>query len=221
MKMKIAGALVLSFGMMAASQAAVLVTPTDVTTSTTGDLAAVGNIINNTGIDDSNDDPIVPTIANYATTHHISGYAGISWVTDSVGSGDYFDAKSDPVLVFNLGASYDLTDFVYWGYESGGTRNEASAATLEFSTDGLNYSGSISFDGTGTPVGTGNPLTLSLQNTISAQYVRMTITDNQGYSGGGGDRVAIGEVKFLAVPEPSSAALLGLGGLVLILRRRK
>jgi len=46
---------------------------------------------------------------------------------------------------------------------------------------------------------------------------KVEVTDNQG----GIDRVALGEVKFIAVPEPSSAALIGLGGIVLILRRRK
>ncbi|BDS07102.1 hypothetical protein NT6N_21420 [Oceaniferula spumae] len=38
---------------------------------------------------------------------------------------------------------------------------------------------------------------------------------------GPGDRVTLDGIGFEAVPEPSSAALLGLGGLALILRRRK
>ena len=52
-----------------------------------------------------------------------------------------------------------------------------------------------------------------------ARYVALRPTSNFG-----GDRYGLGEVRFAdvtVVPEPSSAALLGLAGLALILRRRK
>ncbi len=209
----------LSLGLAVASQAATLVTPTGVTSSTSGtDFRTADFIINDGGIEDATNQPIVPTIANYQTTHHIAGYNGISWVTTDF-LPDYFGGGGGPipVLTFDLGASYDLTDFVYWGYASSGSGNEASAFTLTFSTDGVTYGGAVDFDQNGSAVGTGNPATLSLGSTFTAQYVKVEITDNQG----GIDRVALGEVKFIAVPEPSSAALLGLGGLALILRRRK
>ena len=53
-------------------------------------------------------------------------------------------------------------------------------------------------------------------NVGSGQYVVMRL---QGKSGS--DHVGADELVLAAVPEPSSAALLGLGGLALILRRRK
>lgn len=54
-------------------------------------------------------------------------------------------------------------------------------------------------------------------------HVRLLITDNGFSTGSGGDRTGLGEIRFggVAVPESSSTALLGLGGLALILRRRK
>jgi len=53
---------------------------------------------------------------------------------------------------------------------------------------------------------------------ISAQYIGIEITSMHGVD----DRMAIGQVEFTAaVPEPTTTALLGLGGLALILRRRK
>ena len=53
---------------------------------------------------------------------------------------------------------------------------------------------------------------------ISAQYIGIEITSLHG----AGSRMAIGQVEFTAaVPEPTTTALLGLGGLALIFRRRK
>ena len=51
-------------------------------------------------------------------------------------------------------------------------------------------------------------------------FIRIRSTDPQ--SGGAGvEQTLIDNVNVIAVPEPSSTALLGLGGLALILRRRK
>ena len=55
---------------------------------------------------------------------------------------------------------------------------------------------------------------------VSARYVLFEV--NANHSGGADNLVAVAEVRFIdAVPEPSTTALLGLGGLALILRRRK
>ena len=73
------------------------------------------------------------------------------------------------------------------------------------------------FPGTSTPGG-GDPsqnVSKSYSNLAAGTYtVQYTIAGGQGAV----DNI---ELDFTAVPEPSSAALLGLGGLALILRRRK
>ncbi|NWK54515.1 discoidin domain-containing protein [Verrucomicrobiaceae bacterium N1E253] len=222
MKMKNTSILALSLSLVSPGFAAVLITPTGVTSITdSSDLFKVGDggLINNSLIGTP------ATLANYTTTTHVNVTSGsVGWVTadPAPAGGDYFgpgENNPNPVLTFALDQTYTLTDFVFWGYFNGGTGNEAKAFTLEFSTTGT----SGTFSGTTpltqpTAVGTGNPATLNFA-AVNANAVRITITDNQG----GIDRVGLGEVKFIgsAVPEPSSTALLGLGGLALILRRRK
>ncbi|MGB0775863.1 MAG: PEP-CTERM sorting domain-containing protein, partial [Akkermansiaceae bacterium] len=87
-----------------------------------------------------------------------------------------------------------------------------------FSLDGVN----VDPDGTGfVGSGTGGALAseadvVALNAFIKANYTiggrYLELSDNTG-----GERT----LSVIAVPEPSSTALLGLGGLALILRRRK
>lgn len=51
--------------------------------------------------------------------------------------------------------------------------------------------------------------------------MRLTVVNNHfGGTAADGDRLGLGEVKFVAVPEPSKAILVGLGGLAFLRRRR-
>lgn len=205
-----------ALGLIGAANAAIVVTPTGVTTSTVptpGDTFPVGNLINNSGLSTT---PV--TEANYTTVTHANGSASTAWVTVDVGSngGDYFvEGNANPVLTFDLGGTFDLTNFLYWGYFNGGTVNEAKSFTLSFSTTGVGgtFSGDQLFNQT-TARGTGTAGDFALAP-VTANAVRITITDNFN-----GDRVGLGEVKFLAVPEPSVALLGGLSLLGLLRRRR-
>ena len=68
-------------------------------------------------------------------------------------------------------------------------------------------------------VGAPNPATLSfVSNGTDNIHIRFTNTSGNASNN---DFVVINGFEVEAVPEPSSAALLGLGGLALILRRRK
>ena len=60
--------------------------------------------------------------------------------------------------------------------------------------------------------------TSDFSNTGSDVFVQVTLVDGAGSSNLALDTISL---DYTAVPEPSSAALLGLGGLALILRRRK
>lgn len=211
------------FGLSAClSQAVILVTPTGLSNdSGVSEFFPLGNIIDNSGLSGPAD------FSNYITITHAAASGSTAWTTDAPnGAGDYFLAGSEgtsAVVSFDLGSSYAVSDFVFWGYHFGAANgNESREFSLEFSNDG---GGSF-----GAPVVVSNPLstfaigdavTLPLGGTFDADTVRMTILDNHfGGTAPGGDRLGLGEVKFVAVPEPSTSLLAGLAGLALLRRRR-
>lgn len=179
-------------------------------------LYAVNNVINGSGLSD------VPTGTNYTTVTHAAADSGNVWVTNAPGA-DWYAAPGapNPSFIFQLGATQSINGVVSWGYHFGsGHGNEARAYTLEFSTDG-----GSSWSTPTAAITRGLTSSAAAVNTfaaVSANSVRMTITDNNAGFAPGGDRVGLGEVRFLsqdAVPEPaSSLILLTLGG-VLFVRR--
>lgn len=146
--------------------------------------------------------------------------SGQTWVTNAPngGFGDYFDPTPTPAprLVFDLGSSVTLNEISIWGYADG-NGNGLISADLRFS-DTTTFTGDpISISGIVQDV---TPRQSFSFPAVSAQFVELVPTDNLfGIAPPGGDRVGIGEVAF-AVPEPSSAALLLLGSMGLIRRRR-
>jgi len=204
------------------SQAVILVTPTGLSNdSGVSEFFALGNIVDGSGLSGAAD------FSNYTSITHAAASGTTAWTTDAPnGAGDYFLAGSPgtpAVVSLDLGTSYEISDFVFWGYHFGAPNgNEAREFSLEFSNDG-----GTSFSA---PVVVANPLsvyaadqasTLSLGATFTADTVRMTVTDNHfGGASPGGDRIGIGEVKFIAIPEPSTSLLVGLAGLALLRRRR-
>lgn len=213
------------FGLTAGlAQAAILVSPVTVTNDTGFvEFFPLNNIINGSGLS------ATPDFSNYTTVTHAAAGAGTAWTTDAPngGTGDYFDPGGTgitPTVTLDLGGTFELSDFVYWGYHFGAPNgNEVREFSLEFSTDG---GGSY-----GAPVVVSSALgdhtvaaarTLSLGGTFTADTVRATFTDNHFGVGqpAGGDRAGLGELRFVAVPEPSTVLLGGLALLGLARRKR-
>ncbi len=164
-----------------------LITPTSATSSTSGtDFYTVAHLIDNSGL----------TGPPYGQTTHAGSGGGNSWVTDDHVP-DYYPTLPAPVLTFDLGGMYNLTDTVLWNYSI--TGNAAKDITVEFSTTGTG--GSF-----GSPVqivapqAAGPAHMVSLGGTYQANAVQMTVTDNYYGSGQGGDRVGLNEVKFVQAP---------------------
>jgi len=131
-------------------------------------------------------------------------------VTDPSNGGDTvgwdYNGGDRPLVTFDLGAVFDLSTIQVYSRTSNGTITSIDIST---SLDDSTYSGVTGYAYTA-PSGT-----INVSGEINARYVRFTPISP--------DWAMISEVDFngTAVPEPSTTALLGLGGLALILRRRK
>ncbi|MFI4862320.1 MAG: PEP-CTERM sorting domain-containing protein [Phycisphaerales bacterium JB063] len=222
------------------SAGANVINPVSVTYTGTGvELAGLNldnetNIINGNGLSAA----LAANESNLASVTHAAvsfSAPGNAWTTtDPNGStGDYFDpAGSGGTIVFefDLGATHTVDSMAVWAYHFdvyGG--NTISNVTLGFSTDG-----GTSIDSTQTvdvPLSATAPESVIVALAATdANYIVMTVNDNHfgtddpnnpGTPIAGGDRVGLAEIVFTdTVPEPGSLALLALGGLAVLRRRR-
>ena len=140
-------------------------------------------------------------------------------------------------ITFDLGSVHSLEGMHIWNLNGGGAGRSTSSGVenlnVEFSTDGSIFSGAEAFtlnEAPGAATYTGE--SHDFASTVSARFVRFdvqTTFENNGSIVKDGDpetvevsnRAGLSEVRFLAIPEPASAALLGLGGLMLLPRRRR
>lgn len=147
---------------------------------------------------------------------------------------DYIASQPAPIILnYDFGSAVTFGSLNYGAYSSGGQNAHPNSATeflIQTSTDGVNYTSGESITVPSFDHTIGVQL-ISLAADITAQFARVTVTDNgfvapgDGTGGGslGGDRVGFSELSFddtPAIPEPGSLALLGLGGLALLRRRR-
>ncbi|MFT6793062.1 MAG: hypothetical protein ACJAR1_001052 [Rubritalea sp.] len=204
-------------GLAVTVNAAVVITPTGVTTTGT---AIDGNRTMAKTIDGSGMSGVGDILTQ---THAIA--SGSDYYLSNTGASNITDVQYDFDLngVGNVG-SFNVGTVYLWNYAaSNGTEGRGIGETdIFFSTDnGATYSS--------TPV---NVIFAAAANNtpIAAQTISFAavsgVTDirfvSDNISGAASNRSAIMEIRFgEAVPEPSTTALLGLGGLALILRRRR
>lgn len=135
-----------------------------------------------------------------------------------------------PQLTIALGAGYDLSALVLWNHGEGATTGTESdrgfsTLTISFSTDGTTFTNPENLSFAKGPQGAA-PIAAQVVD-FSAPFVGAThvrFSDIQTFAGtpaSGTHLQNIAELRFVAIPEPSSAALLGLGVLGLFARRRR
>ena len=119
---------------------------------------------------------------------------------------DYNSGTDRPLTTFDLGSAWDVQTIDIYTRTSNGT---ITSIDISVSLDDSTYS-TVTNYAFSAPTAS---LDVSLLD--NARYVRVTTYST--------DWSMISEVDFNgdAVPEPTTTALLGLGGLALILRRRK
>ena len=146
--------------------------------------------------------------------------------TGEGGSSTYWLTNINPVsltLTFDLNGTRTVDTVHLWNYSATNTafNRGLSSFDVSFSTDGgNNYVSTINVAGFASAgaAGVDTPSQTKLFTAVNGvTHIQLTNLVNHG-----GDRFGLGEIRFGdSVPEPTTTALLGLGGLALILRRRK
>lgn len=190
-------ALAAALGSAAPCSAQFIVAPDSITFTGTAVefFATEANLINGTGLSGS------PTIEDYTTITHATAGAGNAWVTTNpAGAGDFFPTGQTVVFDLAFPQLHRFTDFVFWGYHfGGGNGNEGRRFSLEFSTDGgANFGPPVIVQRALGAATVANAATLSLGGEFDADFVRLTVLDNHFGAIGGGDRVGLGEIRFIA-----------------------
>ena len=122
-----------------------------------------------------------------------------------------------PGVTFDLGGLFDLTTIDVWTEEQFAYGSES--VTISSSVNGSTWSATTVADTLAwVDQGAvfGNKVTIDVSSLPTGQFYKMDFIEP-------GQWMMITEVDFegSAVPEPTTTALLGLGGLALIMRRRK
>ena len=118
----------------------------------------------------------------------------------------------DPDFTLNFNSAVTIDSFRIWIADSDGTAGVALPTSITLSTSG----GFTQTFAITNPAGSGTTVPIDLDGfSVNTDNLQVQITATPS------SHTMISEVSVASVPEPSSTALLGLGGLALLLRRKK
>ena len=171
-----------------------------------------------------------PVPGTWTTHGNVAGNVGDAtmWLSINTTQGGGEGAEW---IMFDLGANYILTGLHVWNYNEaagGATGNGIKDMTVKFATSSSGYDAGSEGDaswgsGVSTTLAQASGLTTYDGETINVDQIvaRYVLFDTVNTHFTGYNRTGLSEVRFIAIPEPSSTALLGLGALGLMLRRKR
>ncbi|MEM6507472.1 MAG: PEP-CTERM sorting domain-containing protein [Planctomycetota bacterium] len=161
---------------------------------------------------------------------HSSGLEGVHWLSTGTGFGiNGITPQPLPTfIVYDLEGNYDLDSFTVWNYNEAFSQSRGANAVTVSVADSVGGTFTPLAGITNFAIAPGNDTTLygetfdltSLAAADDVRLVRIDITSNYG---AGESVTGLSEIRFggTLIPEPSSLALLGLGGLFMCQRRRR
>ena len=203
---------VLMIGLAGTAQAAII-TPTLVTATSSHSSYPIGATIDGSGLSGGG------TSGDILSELHATSAANNCWLGDK---------DDNQVVDFTLAGAADVAAVHFWQYDrnSNGSwdRRTLSSFDIAFSTDnGTTYSTPIAITGiAGDDIAGSGSAIIPVQTFTFAQLTGVTnIQMTNLVNHGDNDWVAFSEIRFDTVPEPGTMALLALGGLAMIRRRRR
>ncbi|MFK7909280.1 MAG: PEP-CTERM sorting domain-containing protein [Akkermansiaceae bacterium] len=202
----------LSLAMVTVSSAAIVITPTSATSTTSiGGTRTITAAIDSTGLDG---------VGDILDQTHDGGNSNTHWLSNTTNETVTFDLGG--------GTSFDVDTIYLWTYNRPERNRGVRTFDIAFSTDGgSSFGAAVSAASLGLTefnIGTNNG---SERSTVQTRSItkQTGVTDIQITNitnWGDGSRIAIPEIRFGdSVPEPSSVALISLAGLGFLIRRRK
>ena len=178
-------------------------------------------------VSDRINDHVVDGSGLTGLAHDNGGGNGTMWLT-SGGTQAYGPKDADPWIEFDLGAVYTIDSIRVWNMNhSANTDRGVKDLAIEYGNTaalGSTLAGVTQFaQASGLSTYEGEIFDSGDFTSFQARFIRFEIVNDANRNWGDDDFTGLSEVQFsgVAVPEPTTTALLGLGGLALILRRRK
>lgn len=188
----------------------------DIASVTSGDATVFGTLdqlIDQSGLLDQSglSATYTPGVTDFtsftSTTTHVNNSPSDAWATSG----------NSAVLIFDFGSSQTVSEFAFWG-DNGSNSSNIDLFTIDISND-PGFAVFTSLGGGNGPLTNSDLVDAAVYDITdgTGRYVRLS-ANNQG-----GSFVILGEVAFAgtAIPEPSSALLLGLSALGLVSRRKR